>query len=62
MVKDTLFYEDSYINTFKATVIDCIIDNNKIKLVLSNTAFYPEGGGQPSDIGTINDARVIHVE
>lgn len=62
MVKDTLFYEDSYINSFKAKVIDCIIDNNKIKLVLSNTAFYPEGGGQPSDIGTINDAKVIHVE
>ncbi|WP_224653685.1 alanine--tRNA ligase-related protein, partial [Escherichia coli] len=31
-------------------------------VVLSNTAFYPTGGGQPHDTGTLDGIRVIDVE
>jgi len=39
-----------------------IKENEKIKVVLENTAFYPEGGGQPSDTGVIDDVKVFRVE
>jgi len=42
-----LYYEDAYISEFKAKVL-CVSDNC---IVLDNTAFYPEGGGQPPDHG-----------
>ena len=62
MVRDALFYKDNYMKEFTAIVKDCFEDKGKIKVVLDNTAFYPEGGGQPSDIGFIDDVKVIHVE
>ena len=44
-----LFYKDPYIKEFDARIVK--IDGNKI--YLDKTAFYPEGGGQPSDRGKI---------
>jgi alanyl-tRNA synthetase len=44
----TLYYEDSYIQEFKAKVLR-VIDGKYV--VLNQTAFYPEGGGQPADHG-----------
>lgn len=44
-----VFYEDSYLKTLTATVTD--IDGEWI--VLDQTIFYPEGGGQPGDTGTL---------
>lgn len=61
MIKEALFYKDNYLKEFETKVIECIDDNGKIKLVLENTAFYPEGGGQPSDTGYIDDVKVLHV-
>jgi len=42
-----LYYEDHYTKEFDATVLW----KNGAKIILDKTAFYPEGGGQPSDIG-----------
>lgn len=62
MIKNTLYYENGYLKEFNSIVEECFEENGKIKVVLDNTAFYPEGGGQPSDTGLIQDANVIKVE
>lgn len=62
MITQALYYKDNYLKNFETVVKECIEENGKIKLVLEETAFYPEGGGQPSDIGFINGIKVIKVE
>jgi alanyl-tRNA synthetase len=52
-----LYYQDQYLREFSARVLR-VIDNY---VVLDRTAFYPEGGGQPSDIGVL-EARGVKVE
>lgn len=56
---EKLFYEDQYISEFTAKVISCEPDGEKFRTVLNRTAFFPEGGGQPGDIGKIGDAEVF---
>jgi len=46
-----LYLEDSYIQTFNAAVTAVDVENNGI--VLDKTTFYPGGGGQPADAGTL---------
>ncbi|TQR20126.1 alanyl-tRNA editing protein [Psychrobacillus vulpis] len=53
-----LYYEDPYIQTFSAK----ITKQEENYVVLSETAFYPTGGGQPHDGGTINRIDVTNVE
>lgn len=57
-----LFYDDVMIKEFSATIIDKGVDSSGPYVVLSNTAFYPTGGGQPHDTGKLNDANVVNVE
>jgi len=57
-----LFHEDAYKIEFEANVIEKIQQDKKFSLVLDQTCFYPESGGQPSDAGTLNGVRVLHVE
>jgi len=48
-----LYYEDPYIKEFSARVLSKQEANGRYKIVLDQTAFYPVGGGQPSDTGTL---------
>ncbi|MHA1650125.1 MAG: alanine--tRNA ligase, partial [Candidatus Helarchaeota archaeon] len=60
-ISDTrlLYYEDQYLDSCEAIVLKILPENN---VVLNQTIFYPLGGGQVHDIGTINEYPVINVE
>ena len=57
-----LFYEDSHLTEFTATVTACDIAENGWAVQLSATAFYPEGGGQSCDLGTLDNVNVLNVQ
>ena len=57
-----LFYRDTYAREFTADVVSCTEGKNGFEVVLSDTAFYPEGGGQPADHGKLGDAVVTDVK
>lgn len=54
-----LFYEDTHLSEFNATVLSCQPDGDTYKVVLDRTAFFPEGGGQSADTGVIGGIRVL---
>ena len=58
-VTERLYYSDSHLIEFEARVVD-LTDrvSGWTAVVLDRTAFYPTGGGQPSDTGTLNGVRV----
>ena len=56
-----LYYEDSHLTDFEATVTGCAPAKGGFAITLSATAFYPEGGGQPWDTGTLGESRVLAV-
>lgn len=59
-ITERLYYSDSHLIEFDARVVD-VTDrvSGWTAVVLNRTAFYPTGGGQPSDTGTLNGARVV---
>jgi alanyl-tRNA synthetase len=57
-----LYYSDAYLRTFEARVVDRLAVNGQPAVILDRTAFYPEGGGQPSDRGTLNGVEVVDVQ
>ena len=62
MDQNRLYYATPYVKTFMCTVESCVQNKKGTwDAVLNQTAFYPEGGGQPSDTGTLNGMKVLHV-
>ena len=57
-----LYYEDSYTTQFEATMLEHVAIGNRVSVVLDKTYFYPEGGGQPADTGSIGSQPVLDVQ
>ena len=56
-----LYYADCHLKEFTATVTGCQQTEKGWLVTLDATAFYPEGGGQPCDLGTLGDVNVLDV-
>ena len=56
-----LYYEDCHLAEFTARVLSCEQTAKGWEVQLDATAFYPEGGGQACDLGTIGTAVVLDV-
>ena len=57
-----LYDKDAYQTIFEAQVITCTKRENDYDIVLDQTLFFPEEGGQTCDHGTLNDVEVIDVQ
>ena len=57
-----LYEIDAYCREFTATVVSCEKVDGGYEVVLDKTAFYPEGGGQAPDEGTLNGIKVLDVQ
>lgn len=53
MATEKLFYKDSFTKEFTAQVVSCEPGDKGFKIVLDQTAFFPEGGGQTADTGVL---------
>lgn len=66
-----LYFQDVYRTEFQARVLERLATAGRPAVVLDQTCFYPEGGGQPSDVGWLNnipvdkvieeDGKIIHL-
>ena len=58
---ERLYEENSFLTEFDAVVQTCAPAKGGYAVTLDRTAFFPEGGGQPWDTGTLGPARVLEV-
>lgn len=59
---EKLFYQDSHRSTFTANVQEVRPSANGYEIILDRTAFFPEGGGQSSDTGSLGGVSVSDVQ
>ncbi len=59
---EKLYDNDSFLKEFTAEIIECYSADGGYAAVLDRTAFFPEGGGQPSDTGFLNGTEVFDVQ
>ena len=62
MATRKLYYEDCHLRSFSACVTGCEQTGKGYAITLDATAFYPEGGGQACDLGTLGIANVLDVQ
>ena len=62
MITEKLFDNKPYLREFSANVRSCVPAGKRWTVVLDRTAFYPEGGGQPCDLGMLGGAQVVDVQ
>lgn len=59
---EKIYETDGLCYEFEATVLECIEENGEFLVELDRTAFFPEGGGQGSDVGFLGESPVSFVE
>ncbi|MBX0326207.1 alanyl-tRNA editing protein [Oscillochloris sp. ZM17-4] len=59
---DRLYYADSYLARFTATVLAHGAVGGRAAVALDRSVFYPEGGGQPADYGTLGGIAIADVQ
>jgi alanyl-tRNA synthetase len=57
-----LYLDDSYQTDFVATLTHAAPCKEGVRVTLDQTCFYPEGGGQPCDLGRIGTTNVLDVQ
>lgn len=58
---DKLYYADCMMQDFTARVVGCQAHDRGWIIELDATAFFPEGGGQACDLGTLGGVNVLDV-
>lgn len=61
MTTKRIYYDDAFAREFNAPVEACDEKEGAWRVILGQTAFYPTSGGQPNDLGTLGEARVLDV-
>lgn len=61
-MSEQLYYSDPHLSRFEARVLQQRHEGKRWTVILDRTAFYPEGGGQPADRGTLNGIPVLDVQ
>lgn len=62
MKTQPLYDNNPFQKTFQSKVLSCTQADTGYKVLLDQTVFFPEQGGQTSDIGTLGDGKVIDVQ
>ena len=58
---EKLFYKNQYLKEFEGDIVKIAEKEGKCAIVLDKTAFFPGGGGQWGDTGTLEGERIIDV-
>ncbi|HEU4326666.1 MAG TPA: DHHA1 domain-containing protein [Roseiflexaceae bacterium] len=62
MTTERLYFADAYLTSFSARIVARAERDGKPAVALDQSAFYPEGGGQPPDTGALGGVRVVDVQ
>lgn len=62
MQTEKLYNQNAHMRSFTARVLSCESAKGGYEVLLNRSAFYPEGGGQPGDHGTINGVAVLDTQ